>query len=281
MPRALLVMVLFLIGGCLAPQGWRPSFEVSALAATQYNRRGMVENERGVAQGEAKTRLPVPFGGAFQLKAWANMDLTQHTGDAWFPDGHGGEVTEVDLTGSYGRPVGPLDLSAGWTTYVLPHGNEFLNGDRPTTGEVFAAIGADVLPESSFGFYPLFIAFYDPVEVDGFYLNAGVSKGWGLTEDLRLILGASLGYSEENHSLWTYGFEAAGFTDLRGTLTLEYRVTDTVTLAAGVAASTILDDEIREWVEHRAIVERRSDGTLKRGIDTDTVWGTLGVSWRF
>ncbi len=82
-------------------------------------------------------------------------------------------------------------------------------------------------------------------------------------------------------SRWTYGFEKTGFTDLRGTLTLEYQIAKSVTLAGGVAASTILDREIREWIEHRAKVRKRPDGTFERGIDTDTVWGTLGVSWKF
>ena len=273
--------VALLSAGCLTSQGTRPSLELGLLGATQYNRRGMVENEHGVLQGEAKARVPAgSLGGALQLKAWSNMDLTDDTGDAWFPDGHAGEPTEIDLTAAYGRSLGPIDLSAGVTGYIHPFGSEFLNGNRGNTTEVFAAAGGEVLPGRAFGFYPLFAAFYDPDAVDGFYLNGGVFKGWDLAERLRLLLGASVGYSEQNHSLWTYGFRERGWADLRGTLTLEYRLTESSTIAAGVAASTILDDDIHDWVEDRAVVARRSGGAVERGIDPEAVWGTLGVSWR-
>jgi hypothetical protein len=255
--------------------------DLSLLASTQFNRRGMIQNERGVLQGEVKTRLPVVWGGSLQFKTWGNMDLTDGTGDAWFPDGHGGEFTEVDLTASYARKLGPLDASAGVTSYVLPAGSEFLNGSRGTTSELFAALGSDLFPGKLYGFYVLFAAYYDPHKVDGYYLNGGIFKGWDLAEKLRLHLGGSLGYSDKNHSLWTYGQAQEGFTDLRGTLALEYAIAENTTIAAGVAASTILHGVIRDWIRTRAIVERAPDGSLRRGIDTDTVWYTLGVHWRF
>lgn len=278
--RNALLLIPLALCGCFLPPGARPSLEVGALGATQYNRRGMIENEHGVVQAEAKTRMPLALGGAVELKAWGNMDLTRDTGDAWFPDGHAGEVTEVDLSGSYGRRVGPLDLSAGVVGYIHPYGSEFLNGSRGNTIELFVAAGGEVLSATPFDFYPLVVASYDPDAVDGFYVNGGLFKGWEVMTDLRLRLGAALGFSDKHHSQWTYGFQETGWADLRGTLSLEYSLGRNTTIAAAVAASTLLDGEIQDWVEERAIVARRAGGVVERGIDSDTVWATLGLSWR-
>lgn len=281
--RSIALSLALMGAGCLRPEDARPSFEGSVSVSSQFNRRGMVENDRGVLQGAGTARVPFRYGGAFGLKAWANLDLTNETGDAWMPDGHAGEITAVDLAGSYSRTAGPVDLSGGVSSYVLPNGSEFLNGPRGTTTELFATAGGDVLPKSIFGFYPLMSLHYDVDEAEGFYLNGGVHKGFTLAGDLRLDLGVSLGYSSENHSRWTYGTAEEGFSDLRGTATLTYPLGEATIIAAGVAASTITDDDIRRWIETRAIVRRRPGALdpFERGIDTDTVWYTLGVTHEF
>ena len=269
--------------GCLQPEDSRPSLEASALVSSQYNWRGMVQNERGVIQGAAAASVPFRYGGAFGLKAWANLDLTDETGDAWMPDGHAGEITEVDLTASYSRRIGTVDLSGGAISYVPANGSELLNGRRGGTTEVFATAGGDILPSSVFGLYPLLAVHYDGDEADGFYLNGGVFKGFSVIGDLRLDLSISAGYSTGSHSWWTYGVREDGFSDLRGTATISYPLGEATVLAAGVAASAIIDADIRRWIETRAIVRRdpgAADG-FERGIDTDTVWYTLGVSHRF
>ena len=185
------------------------------------------------------------------------------------------------MTGSYSRTVGPVDLSAGMTNYVVPNGSEYLNGSRGTTTEVFTSVGGEVLPESRFGFYPLVSLHGDIDEADGIYVNGGIFKGFDLMDDLSLHVGVSLGFSNEKHSEWTYGFKEEGFTDLRGTATLSYRLDERTTIALGVAASTILDNDLQRWIEDRAKVNDRGGGNFRRGIETDTVWGTAGVSWKF
>lgn len=280
-PKSQVVWLALLSSGCLVAPETRPGVELALLASTEHNHRGMTESERGAVQGEAKIRVPSSIGGSFRFKAWGNLDPSDDTGEAWRPNGHGGEITEVDLSAAYGRAVGPIDSSVGVTSYVLPNGSEFLNRWRGTTSEVFATAGSDLFKGEFYGFYPLLSAHYDIDEVGGLYLQGAVFKGVPLTDELRLVLGVSLGYSEARHSWWTYGFKAAGFSDLQGTLSLEYRVTENTTLVAGVAASTILDDDIKSWMENRAIVRRISATEVRRGIDADTVWFTLGAHWKF
>jgi hypothetical protein len=277
----LTILATLLVSGCIVPKDAKPSLGLGVLSSTEYNHRGMVENERGVVQGDVKAGVPLTFGGTFEARAWGNMDMTYETGDAWMPRGHAGEFTEVDLTGSYLRTVGPVDLSLGVTQYVLPNGSEYLNESRGTTTEVFASVGGDVLPESIFGFYPLVTAHQDIDEADGVYVNGGIFKGFELMKELSLHLGASIGYSNEKHSIWTYGVKEDGFSDLRGTATLSYRLDEHTTIAVSVAAWTLIDTDIERWVNNRAIVSDHGGGNFRRGINTDTVWGTAGVSWKF
>jgi len=270
-----------LVSGCISDPDSRPEVDLSLVLSSQHNRRGMIENERGVIQGQAKTRIPLRFGGSFRFTAWGNLDLTDDPGDAWRPAGHGGELTQVDLTAAYGRTLGPVDLSGGVTSYVLPNGSEFLNGPRGTTSEIFMTAGSELFEGELYGLYPLVSAHYDIDEVGGLYLQGAVFKGVPITEALRLVLSVSLGYSDTNHSSWTYGVKEAGLSDLRGTISLEYRVAENTTVALGVSASTILDNDIEAWIESRAIVRRTSPVDVERGIETDTVWYTLGLHSRF
>lgn len=281
MRTELAILATLLVSGCIVPEDAKPSLGLGVVASTQYNNRGMVQSDRGVVQGELKAGVPLVFGGTFDARTWGNMDMTGQTGDAWMPDGHAGEFTEVHVTGSYTRAVGPVDLSAGATNYVVPNGSEYLNGSRGTTTEVFASMGGEVLPESLFGFYPLVTLHQDVDEADGLYVNGGIFKGFELMTDLSLHVGASLGFSNEKHSLWTYGVKEEGFSDLRGTATLSYRLDGHTTIALGVAASTIIDSDLERWIENRAKVNDRGGGNFKRGIETDNVWGTVGVSWEF
>ena len=77
------------------------------------------------------------------------------------------------------------------------------------------------------------------------------------------------------------GEKRLGFSDLRGTATLSYRLDEHTTIAVSVAASTLIDTDIERWVNNRAIVSDHGGGNFRRGINTDTVWGTAGVSWKF
>ncbi|MFN0057182.1 MAG: hypothetical protein ACKVX7_01880 [Planctomycetota bacterium] len=254
------------LSGCLIPEGTTPVARINTQFASQYNHRGMVENERGVWQSELRTDLADRFGGAVQFGAWGNLDLGDSVGDAWFPKGHGGKFTEVDLTAAYARQVGGFDLRGGVISYVLPDGSEFPNGVRGTTTEVFGVVGHEI----PFGLYPSFRADIDWDEVDGYYLNTAIERALALPpiDPVRALVKLSLGYSDDNHSDWTYGLDESGFSDLRAAGTLFYDYNANTTFSLGLAASTILDDDLRDWFE---LID----------ISPDNVWITTGVGFTF
>lgn len=254
------VVALALVG-CIASRA-PEQIRGGVWLATQYNHRGMPQNAEGVGQIEGIVDLPARGDGTFRARTWGNLDLQNDVGDAWFGDGNGGKLTEVDLSASYLRSWGAFDLAFGATSYVLPDGAFFPNGPRGTTTEMFASVGHDIA-----GFYPMLVVHYDVDEVDGFYANTGVSRGFDLGEKLSLAGEVALGYSNDDHSLWAYGIEEAGLADLRGTATATYLATLNTSVVLQLAASTILDSTIQDWF----------DDVL--GIDSDNFWASIGIVW--
>ena len=280
-PRALSWgLALATLSGCVSPDT-RPLIEGEVGLATHQIHRGMVQNERGVARGNVTTTIPLTFQGSdqgdlrFDVRGYIN--LQDDTGDAWLADGHGGEFGELDLSLEYFRPVGPVDLTAGITQYVLPNGEELdedillLRDERGTTTEIFTNVAVPVLPTTPLSFTPSLRVHYDIDEAEGFYIRAGIDKSITLR---RFVITASigLGYSEDKHSDWTYGTlssdEDDGFADLEGTLRVDYDINETYSVFAGIGAVTLLDTDIRDWIDDRS------------EIDTESIWGFAGLSFR-
>lgn len=244
-----------------ARDDFRTDFRVDA--ASQFNHRGMPQNERGVAQVQLDTYLPVRDGGTLRLKTFGNMDLSNSTGDAWFPNGHAGKFTQVDFMAAYTRSVGEWDLTAGVQAYILPNGLEFPFGQRGETKEVFVEAGRAVGD-----FYPALRLFYDFDEVEDLYAQGSVRYDLPIDEDWAADFELTLGYSGEDQSVWNYGIAESGLADLRGVGSVYYAWDEFTEVRAQIGLSTILDSGIEDWFE--AI-----------DIESDNAWVTLGVGWSF
>lgn len=255
------------LSACIVAPDAQPLVDVRADLLTQFNHRGMVQVDAPVFQGEMALNLPGLDEDEYNLRVFGNMDLENDTGDAWFPDGHGGEFTEVDLMGSYSRSVGGVDLTGGLFYYGLENGSEFATGPafgaRGPTKELFATASGEVL-----GLIPAFTIHYDFDEVEDFYIEAGVLKSLTLSESFGLDLALNLGWSGADESLWNYGLAESGFSDLRGEARLSYFLDARTTLRALLAAGTIVDSDLSDWFD---VI----------GIDSQNVWGGLGVTWTF
>ena len=262
------LVVCPLASACLFEEGTVPAWELGATALTQYNHRGMVMNEEGVVQLDSTISMPVEAGGDFAFRTFGNVDIHNDTGDAWFPNGHGGKFTEIDFSVAYTEQLGSLLLTSGLISYVLPNGQEFNDkngvGPRGETKEAFVRAATDLE-----GFEPFAMVFYDYDEAEGFYVTGGVRKWIELDDQLSAELQASLAYSDEDASLWAYGIEDAGFADLTATGTLWYQHDVHTALRLVLGAASIVDSEIDEWF----------DDVL--GIDSDNVWVGLGVTWNY
>lgn len=266
-PFLLASLALLLAGpGCLIDAGIAPVFESNVVAATHYVHRGMVQNERGVAQADLNVDLATTSDGTIGLKAWGNLDLSDQTGNAWFPSDHGGKFTEVDLTAQYGQRLAGFDMTAGVQSYVLPNGLEFPNGERGNTTEFFGRVGK----ESFLGLYPQLELRLDWDEADGWYAHASVARDFAFEFEprLRAQLLVGQGYSERDESDWNYGLEESGLADLVGQATLFFDWDDHTTFHVALAGSKLIDADLARW--SRAL-----------GIDDDLLWLTAGMTFRY
>ena len=254
---------MFWGSGCFISRDVAPGVELEALVASQFNHRGMVQNEEAVAQGALRSTLATIDGGQILVSAWGNLDLRNATGDSWFSDNNGGRFSEVDFVAAYSRTIQAFTLSAGVTNYVLPDGTLFPNGPRGSTTELFAVAQMDVA-----GFVPEVALHFDVDEADGFYGTLGVSRRFQLSEQFGLNLEARLGVTDGDHADWAYATDESGFSDLRGTAEVDFRFDDRTTLFAGIGGSTIVDSDLEDWFD-----------TIE--IDADNVWVAGGVRFRF
>jgi len=251
------------LSSCVIAPDTRPVLEGGVFLASQYNRRGMPQNDNGVAQVEYEVDLATKGDGTLRMLSWGNVDLQNDVGDAWFGDGNGGQFTEVDLSLGYLRSFGAWDTVLAANAIVLPEGSAFPNGARGTTSEVLASVGRELL-----GLYLQLAGYFDFDEVDGYYLNFRLDRSFSIAERFGADASLALGYSEENHSAWAYGLKESALADLRGTASLFYAVDAHTTIRLLLAVSTMLDSDIEDRFE-------------AFGIESDNFWASLGISWSY
>lgn len=262
----LIVPIPFLTGCLVVPEGGAPAVQFDADLASQYNFRGIPNNARGVLQADMVVSLPTKRAtGNLDAKVWGNLDLSDDVGDAWFPEGHAGEFSQVDFHLVYSDSVKGFDLAIGLVDYLLQNPDDFpFATERGETKEVFVQAARLV----AWDLYPFLAVHYDYDEVEGFYLNGGISRAFPLREKWVLETTVALGYSDEDQSDWNYGVMESGLADLRATGAVSYQFDRHATLRASVNGSSILDDDIQDWFD-------------QIGVDSDNFWASIGVTWAY
>jgi len=260
-----LTLVSLLAAGCFVPENHKPSVAFGSAFATRFVHRGMTLVDRPVLQPKLGIGLDTVHGDRLGVEVEANMDLRNDTGAAWFPDGHAGRFTQIEMVASWQRQFGDVSVRGGLHSYNLPNGIEFINSnagsERGGTSEVFATASTTVLEAT-----PYLSVHYDFDEVEGIYIRGGLSEDIPLGDRLRVGLDGSLGYVDKEQALWMYGLEENGFADLRGEIILKWQYDTRTELRAGVHGSAILDGTLDDWFQ-------------ALGIDDDPIWFTIGVAW--
>ncbi|MBK8977391.1 MAG: hypothetical protein IPM29_15880 [Planctomycetes bacterium] len=244
--------LLLVSAGCgVVAEKPRPAVQFIGELRSQWVRRGMPQNANPVLQGRGTVTVPTRWADAEQpdetvsVEAFANMDLGDETGSAWFPDGHGGRVTAFDVTGFYVFQTEAFDLRAGLTNYSLPYGAFFeRSGPRGATTEAFTVVGTEAL-----GVRPELQIHYDFDQADGLYLNLNVSEDFQVADDLTLVLLGGLGYSSGNQAWWDYGTGDGGLSDFELRGDLRYRISDNHAVGVNASFTTIVDSGIRDWFD--------------------------------
>lgn len=267
MPRRVLgsvALLSFLAAGCFVPADAKPTVGLGATFATRFVHRGMTLVDKPVLQPKMTAALPTNIDSQLQFTVEGNIDLHNSTGSAWFPDGHAGRFTQIEMVASDTRQITDgVSLTTGIHSYNLPNGLEFENGERGGTTEVFWLVSAEVLEAN-----PYFALHYDFDEVRGSYYRAGIAEGIPIADKWSIDLDGSVGYVSEAQASWMYGIEESGVADVRGEVVLKYQYDDRTELRAGAHASLIWDDVIDDWF-------------TQLQIDDDPIWFTVGVAWIF
>jgi hypothetical protein len=263
-----LAIVSLLASACFVPQDARPTVALSTQLATRFVHRGMTLVDNPVVQPRLAVQLPTETDGdgRLGLTAEASMDLRNNTGGAWFPDGHAGRFTQIEMIADYQRTFGDVTVRAGLHNYNLPNGLEFPNGERGGTSEVFAVASTEFLDAT-----PYVAWHYDFDEVRGAYYRAGVTEGFELGENLTLRLDGSLGYAGSAQSAWLYGIDESGLADLRGSAIVTWQYDARTQISVGAHGSMIVDSAIDRWFRDIA----------PQGVDDDPIWFTIGIGWVF
>ncbi len=254
---------LFTLGSLiLCAGGCRSAFDDSAPTAaldlgytSEYWFRGVPLQLRGALQGSIALSQQTADGGALSLATWGNMDASDSVGKGLSPPGNGGKLTEIDLTVDYTRQFGALQLSGGVISY------EFPNLVGVSTAEAYLGLGW-----SAIGLDQGLTVYYDFAELDDLYASFALGRGFELGNDLTLDLGAQLGFMGSGQAEFYFGDETSGFSDLLLSATLAYPLDEITTLSAGVHGVSVLDSEL-------------SDALEGSGLETDSVWVTVGASW--
>lgn len=249
---------------CLViPENARPKVEISADLNSQYNFRGQVNSDSAVILGAASIELPAKRdSGVFRLEGAGAFELEDDNGTAWFPDQHAGEFSQYDLSLLYSEEVQGFFVTGGVISYAIQNPDDLpFATERGETKELFLNIARPIAWE----LVPHVRGHYDFDEVDDWYLNAGVSRGFELAQDWALDVETSLGYSSADQSDWTYGLKEAGLSDARVDVNASYFHNANATFTFGLHGASIIDRDLNDWFD-------------LLGIETENFWASVGFT---
>jgi hypothetical protein len=216
---ATLATALALAGPCLAQESEGASKDLSAEVASRYVWRGQLLNPGPVLQPSF-----VLTTHGFAFGAWASIDLThrRHDGQGGtYPDRHVG-CEEVDLSVGWSRAVGRATWGATLVNYSFP------GIDLDQTTELQGTVAID-LPVSI-----TVLAARDLRVVDGLYASLALAHEFELRENVKLALGASLGWADRSYDGAVFSVEHASISDVGASVSLSRDFPDVLTLTGSL-----------------------------------------------
>ncbi len=246
-------VLLSIIGLCALPllaSAADANLELKVLSA--YVSDGQVGNDEAVFQPSLD--VAGPFGFGFNL--WANMDLTD-SARSWWPNS-GGEWSELNLELNWTAPLeGPVALTLGGIYFAYPQqaSEVSFEDDRaeaivqphPADGgyELYVQVAAeDVLLAPSAQFY------HALGNTDDWHAELSIGHSLELTDALSLDLTAILGLAGKYYVENNFGSAAGNaITHAQFEATLNYALSESITLGLNGAFMTILDGDIRDDVK--------------------------------
>jgi uncharacterized protein (TIGR02001 family) len=210
-------------------KGDPPSVALDVPVLSSYVWRGQTLSDRPVIQPS----LTASKNG-FALNTWANYNL----------DGaYQADFSEIDLTASYSKSVGPAALGVGIVQYAFP--NQTLAVDDgedvgyPSTAEVYVSAGLPDVPLA-----PVATVYYDVDEIDGFYGMLAIGHSFELTDKVSLAASASLGAGDGDYNAGYFGVDEAALNDVTVGVALPIAVLENLTVKPALSYVFLPDSEI-------------------------------------
>lgn len=204
-----------------------PALAADATAALDLNSayvwRGQTFNDGFVAQPSIDVATELGIG----INVWGNLDIDDYNDTL-----DSGEFSEIDLTISYAKSFGKLDLGVGYIEYLFPTTE---TGGAEGTREVYLSLAYGLPASLSVGLD----IYYDFDEVEDYYNVLSVGWGMDLAQGLSLEAGLSAAYAGDEYC----ADEGAGFYDYNVSLSLGYAITDALSVALNLNYTNSLDDD--------------------------------------
>ena len=236
------VLALGICAGLITPARGEEATPVSASldlpVLSAYVWRGQVLNDKTVVQPS----LTVAKDG-FSLNTWANFNgAGSYCGD------NNQKFSEIDLTASYSRSVGPASLGVGVVQYTFPNQTLTVVDDvstssaaYPSTYEVYASAGLPGIPLA-----PTLTVYRDLDAIDGFYATLGISQSFALCDKASIVGSASIGAGDEDYNKGYFGKDQAALNDAVLGLALPITVLDNLTVKPAVSYIFLPDSAISD-----------------------------------
>ena len=234
---SLLVGVVCLgIGSARAEEAAPVAATLDVPVLSAYVWRGQVLNDKTVVEPS----LTVSKNG-FSLNTWANYNAAgSYSGD------NNQTFSEVDLTASYSRSVGPASLGVGVVQYTFPNqtlsvtdGSNTTSEAYPSTYELYASVG---LPNVLLA--PALTVYRDLDAIDGFYAMLAVSQSYALCDKASVGGSASIGAGDEDYNKGYFGKDQAALNDAIVGLAVPVAVLDNLTVKPAVSYVFLPDSAI-------------------------------------
>ena len=219
--------------------------EVTAGAdvVSAYIWRGLTYNDGVVVQPSVDVAHPSGLG----LNVWGNFDMTDYDGAV-----DEREFSEVDLTLSYAVPIeGPVSITVGISEWLypkegnytpeLPEAHAAVEAKKDTdTREVYLNLGYEPMDGLALGMS----LNQDIDEVEGTYGDASIAYTYEPCDKTSLEASARIGVGDKKFAEYYAGGTKGGLFDWGAKLTATYALSESTELAAFVAYTDNLNDDV-------------------------------------
>ncbi|OVE75842.1 hypothetical protein BVX97_03265 [bacterium E08(2017)] len=219
------IVSLFMVG-----TGFAGDASVGADIMSGYVWRGITFNEGMVFQPSVDVAADKGIG----INVWGNMDLDDYDGAL-----QDGEFSEIDLTLSYSKDVGDINVGVGLVEYLFPHVGD-TNGAANGTREIYLSLSTGI----GAGLTCTAAVSYDIDEVEDYYANLGIAWECSCEGPVKCGLGASIGYVGKDFAMAYSGGTEGGLHEYSIVASISYACCERATIGAKIAYVDALDDDV-------------------------------------